>query len=282
MRLSDSSLSCLFFGCLRLSFHWHCFSISIIQLILTSFKIGQKVVFLHQEGGGIIHAIPSEFKIVVEDDHGFKHIVQKNEIGPLISDNFDLSNESKSEKSDENGFSIGEKVQFLYETGTAIIQEIVSQGSFQVVDENGFSSVVKEVDIVRLNRNETKISQKEIRSERNESNRNSEASSSKRTTSRNEKESWEIDLHIEELIGSHQGMTNAQIMEKQLRELRLFITRAKAKKIRRLVIIHGVGQGVLKEEVRMFLNKKEGVEFFDADYNKYGYGATEVIIKYRY
>ena len=45
--------------------------------------------------------------------------------------------------------------------------------------------------------------------------------------------------------------------------------------VRKLVVIHGKGEGVLKEEVRKLL-KKFPVEVMDADYQIYGLGATEV------
>jgi DNA-nicking Smr family endonuclease len=43
-----------------------------------------------------------------------------------------------------------------------------------------------------------------------------------------------------------------------------------------LIAIHGVGEGVLKNEIRSFLGKKDNVEFFDASYMEYGKGATEI------
>ena len=45
-----------------------------------------------------------------------------------------------------------------------------------------------------------------------------------------------------------------------------------------LVFIHGVGEGVLKEELRYLFNRYDNVKFYDADYQKYGLGATEVYI----
>ena len=50
----------------------------------------------------------------------------------------------------------------------------------------------------------------------------------------------------------------------------------------KLIIIHGVGEGVLKDEVRLFLSKKEGIEYFDADYREYGKGATAVELRYNF
>ena len=47
-----------------------------------------------------------------------------------------------------------------------------------------------------------------------------------------------------------------------------------------LVFIHGVGLGVLKEEVRSFFRNFEGLEVYDADFREYGKGATVVEVSY--
>jgi dsDNA-specific endonuclease/ATPase MutS2 len=91
----------------------------------------------------------------------------------------------------------------------------------------------------------------------------------------------EIDLHIECLVDDHSRMTNAEIMIKQLAALKTFLQRVQSQRARRAIIIHGVGEGVLKEEVWRELRKFDTIEFFDAPYRQYGYGATEVHFRYR-
>jgi dsDNA-specific endonuclease/ATPase MutS2 len=49
------------------------------------------------------------------------------------------------------------------------------------------------------------------------------------------------------------------------------------KRISKVVFIHGVGEGVLKSELQ-FLLQKYPVKYYDASYQKYGLGATEVYI----
>jgi dsDNA-specific endonuclease/ATPase MutS2 len=44
-----------------------------------------------------------------------------------------------------------------------------------------------------------------------------------------------------------------------------------------MVFIHGKGEGVLKLELE-YLLKRYNVKFYDANYQKYGLGATEVYI----
>lgn len=47
---------------------------------------------------------------------------------------------------------------------------------------------------------------------------------------------------------------------------------------RKIVFIHGVGNGVLKNEIRKQLERKYKVYYQDASFREYGYGATMVII----
>ncbi|WP_075343103.1 Smr/MutS family protein [Tenacibaculum agarivorans] len=87
----------------------------------------------------------------------------------------------------------------------------------------------------------------------------------------------EIDLHIEKLIKSTKGMDNYDILSIQIdtakRKLEYFIQ----KKVSKIVFIHGVGEGVLKTELNCLLDRYP-VKYYDASYQKYGLGATEVYV----
>ena len=45
---------------------------------------------------------------------------------------------------------------------------------------------------------------------------------------------------------------------------------------KKVIFIHGIGGGVLRNELRQRLGARMDVEFNDAPYHLYGYGATEV------
>lgn len=87
----------------------------------------------------------------------------------------------------------------------------------------------------------------------------------------------EIDLHIEELIDNYGGMSNAEIVIVQLRHFQAALDKAISNHCRTLTVIHGVGNGRLKQEVRSILTKMK-LRFHDGSYSKYGFGATEVVI----
>lgn len=86
----------------------------------------------------------------------------------------------------------------------------------------------------------------------------------------------EVDLHIEKLVHSYRGMSSFDILNLQMDTARRQIEFASGKRIRKLVFIHGVGEGVLKAELDSLLGRYDNLKFYDADYQKYGIGATEV------
>lgn len=89
-----------------------------------------------------------------------------------------------------------------------------------------------------------------------------------------------VDLHIHELIDNHAGMSNAEILEIQMKHFRKAMDEAIQKHIKKLILVHGVGQGTLKQDIRMELEKDfKSFEFQDASFKEYGYGATLVLIR---
>ncbi len=88
----------------------------------------------------------------------------------------------------------------------------------------------------------------------------------------------EVDLHIHQLVKSYKGMSNYDMLTLQLDTARYKLDWAIKKRIQKLVFIHGVGEGVLKIELDYLLGRYGNVKFYDANYQKYGLGATEVYI----
>ncbi len=90
-----------------------------------------------------------------------------------------------------------------------------------------------------------------------------------------------IDLHIEALPTSGSGMTDVEKHQYQLRYFRLELQQHVRHRGRRVVVVHGKGNGVLRNEIRQILKRDFGsvVEFHDADFSCYEEGATLVIVK---
>ncbi|WP_298883349.1 Smr/MutS family protein [uncultured Polaribacter sp.] len=87
----------------------------------------------------------------------------------------------------------------------------------------------------------------------------------------------EVDLHINKLVKSTRNMDNYDMLNLQLDTAKNKIEFAIAKRISKIVFIHGVGEGVLKSELHRLL-RKYPIKFYDASYKKYGLGATEVYV----
>lgn len=88
----------------------------------------------------------------------------------------------------------------------------------------------------------------------------------------------EVDLHLEKLVENEERLTDGEKLSFQLDYFERMLNTAIRLRKRRLVVIHGVGEGVLREEVRKMLQYYEGCRFDDADPRRYGYGATAIDI----
>jgi dsDNA-specific endonuclease/ATPase MutS2 len=89
----------------------------------------------------------------------------------------------------------------------------------------------------------------------------------------------EFDLHIEKLVKNPRGMNNFDILTIQTETAKRHIEFAIRNRIPKIVFIHGVGEGVLKAELDFMLKRYDNISFQDANYQKYGLGATEVYFK---
>lgn len=86
-----------------------------------------------------------------------------------------------------------------------------------------------------------------------------------------------VDLHIEKLEDSWEHLSNAEILDIQLREFEKWYELAVAHHQPHLIIIHGVGTGRLRDEIHDILRLKREVKSFVNRYHPaYGYGATEI------
>ena len=92
-------------------------------------------------------------------------------------------------------------------------------------------------------------------------------------------EIMEVDLHIHEIVEDESGLTDGEILDIQLRRFEMALETALHGNVRKIVFIHGVGQGKLKYEISKILNKKyPDLKYQDASFKEYGYGATMVLL----
>lgn len=90
----------------------------------------------------------------------------------------------------------------------------------------------------------------------------------------------EVDLHINELLETTAGMNSFDILNYQLDVVRKTIEENVKYKGKKIVFIHGKGEGVLRNAIMQELRRKyPRCLSQDASFQKYGFGATMVIIK---
>ena len=90
-------------------------------------------------------------------------------------------------------------------------------------------------------------------------------------------DTMEIDLHMDEMDLQRSQFSFSGILALQMSRFHAALEEAVSKKFKRLVIIHGVGQGTLKMQIRKELQEKyPGYIFQDASFREYGFGATMV------
>lgn len=95
---------------------------------------------------------------------------------------------------------------------------------------------------------------------------------------RKEQPPMEVDLHIWKLVDKTKGMTNFEMLNIQVDTAKRQLEFAIRNRIQRIVFIHGVGEGILRAELETLFNRYDNLKHYDADFRKYGAGATEVYI----
>jgi Smr domain/Domain of unknown function (DUF2027) len=94
------------------------------------------------------------------------------------------------------------------------------------------------------------------------------------------KPSSSVDLHIEKLSRNSLAMSNRQMLDLQISTFEQQLEAAIVNGLDYITFIHGIGNGILRDELHKRLSKHKNVKFFeDAQKEKFGYGATKVAIK---
>lgn len=90
-----------------------------------------------------------------------------------------------------------------------------------------------------------------------------------------------VDLHIEKLTENWRDMSNFDMLSLQLRTFEKYYQLAVAHHQASFIVIHGVGEGVLRDEIHQKLRLKTEVKSFVNQYHhNFGYGATEIFFQY--
>ena len=89
----------------------------------------------------------------------------------------------------------------------------------------------------------------------------------------------EVDMHIWELVEDYSKLSPNEIFKIQMNYFNKCLDSALVNRLRKVVFIHGVGNGTLKKEIRNKLaTEYPEITVYDAPIAKYGVGATEINI----
>lgn len=189
-------------------------------------------------------------------------------------------------------FEKGQRVKFLNDVGSAVVLRM--EGELVVVeDEDGFERSVERRELIAALEPEVEADKygntipdiatllaqdvgekrmRELQKEFEVRYQNSQATSMARRDAH-----MEVDLHIHELVDDQRGLPDRTKLAIQMDHFDRMMDIAKREKLRRIVFIHGVGQGVLRHQIRTSLDQHHpDCTYREGDPRKYGSGATEV------
>ena len=189
-------------------------------------------------------------------------------------------------------FKVGDLVKFLNDVGTATVVRV--EGEVVIVeDEDGFERSVERAELMDAgdrDQDEKKYGNKlpdvaqlltqEVGERRmKELHRDFEVRyQHAQATSMSRRDAhMEVDLHIHELVDDQRGLADGAKLAIQMAHFDRMMDIAKREKLRRIVFIHGVGQGVLRHQIRTALDQHHpDCNYREGDPRRYGSGATEV------
>ena len=89
----------------------------------------------------------------------------------------------------------------------------------------------------------------------------------------------EVDLHASALLDTTAGLTSSEILDYQLGKVRETLDQYRHAKGRKIVFIHGKGEGVLRNALlKEIRDKYKNCSCQDASFREYGFGATMVTV----
>jgi dsDNA-specific endonuclease/ATPase MutS2 len=171
-------------------------------------------------------------------------------------------------------FKVGDRVSFLNEKGSGMITGIISNHRVLVMNEDGFEVSYPVENLVSL----AKKSDYKMDSAMSKKWRDQKEEEDVKPPKLLVDEAWEVDLHLHELIDSFQQKSDHEKLMFQLNYFRKCMDAAISHRIKKIIFIHGVGKGTLKQEIIHALKDYDRIRHYDAPLRRYGFGALMVEI----
>ena len=193
-----------------------------------------------------------------------------------------------------HSFSVGDRVRFLHQSGEGTVLSVEEGGvTLLVEDGDGFpmrfpsreclpvpnaaeeARAYASKDITKGELLERNVDEHVLKASQRDFDvkyRNPDA-----TNMRKRDEHMEVDLHYHAITGARDGASPHEMLSLQMDHFDRMMRRAEEKRIPRIIFIHGVGQGRLRQEIRDALQAYwPHCHCREGDPRMYGHGATEV------
>lgn len=189
---------------------------------------------------------------------------------------------------------VGDRVKFLNDVGEGVVIKVETSIAI-VEDESGFDHEYDLAELLPvggeveeeerygnnlpdmsevLSRDISEEKQKKLQEAFDIKYANERATNQKRRG-----EFMEVDLHFHELVEDMSGLKDRTKLDIQLNHFERMMRIAAEQRIRKVIFIHGVGQGVLRHQIRSRLEMYyPECSVRDANPREYGSGATEVLL----
>lgn len=245
-------------------------------------NIGDKVRFLNATGGGKVTGFQKGNLVLVEDEDGFEVPMLMSEVvvvaseGRTISDFLKKPEATREVQPTTKIETVVTKPSFDVPVNSPTVQKTTVQKTTEDASESLEERVLRlEITVKKLMRRIERLEDaKALREKIKQS--GLEAKEQQRIL---KNQPMEVDLHIDELVDTTAGMSATAIKEHQLQVFNNTMQENLKYKGRKIVFIHGNGDGVLRKALINELNRKyKQCEYQDASFQQYGFGATMVII----
>lgn len=240
-------------------------------------NIGDKVRFLNDVGGGIVKSIKPGGVAMVEDEDGFDIPCLVDDL-VVIETNEHNVDVHKFDKWHKNDKPTAQKV-VSKDGQTAPLsgkEYLASKGPAENEDKTDENL---EARVVRLEMLVAKLTMRLERLEDAKAAKEKEKLQAKQQRKAQRDEELVIDLHAHELLETTSGMSATDIKKHQIGIFTRIMQENLSVKGKKIIFIHGKGDGVLRKAIIDELNYKyKSCEYQDASFQQYGFGATMVII----
>lgn len=230
-------------------------------------KVGDKVRFLDSVGGGKITSIDSRGMVMVEDEDGF-------EIPALASQCVVIDDEEDQRQAGHAP---------VHQAPLTKTQKIAREALSEVDRLKEENRQLKE-QIHALNAEMADLKLAMLKLQFGSKNESKNKGKGQEQTQRKPYEVLrdgiiEVDLHIHNLVDNTAGMDNTAMLRKQMEVFEDTMQSYIKAKNQKIVFIHGKGEGVLRKSILDEVKRKyKTCETQDASFQRYGFGATMVII----